>query len=214
MKPIYRKMQLVLLAAGLLSLTGHAFAQQGSPPGPPRFRLKSPVVRNNGGALPVKYTCDGEQISPPLTWENPPAGTGSYAIIMMHIPPGDEAEHVYMVLYNIPANVDALPEDSRDIGVWGQHSMRGGNTGYTPPCSGGGGMRIYTATIYALNVPEITIDAPPGLATMAQLKAAIYGKVIDSTYLDVTYQRGSNAPNAAAGGMGGMGGMGGIGGGD
>jgi len=206
MKPIYRKMQLALLAAGLLSLTGHAFAQRGSPPGPPRFRLKSPVVRNNGSALPVKYTCDGEQISPPLTWENPPAGTKSYAIIMIHIPPDDEAEHVYIVLYNIPANVDALPEDSRDIGVWGRHSMRGQETGYTPPCSGGGGIRIYTATIYALTLPEITIDAPPGLATMAQLKAAIYGKVIDSTYLDVTYQRGSNAPNAAAGGMGGMGG--------
>jgi phosphatidylethanolamine-binding protein (PEBP) family uncharacterized protein len=208
MKLIYKRMQLVLLAAGVLSMTGYAFAQQGSPPGPPRFRLKSPVVRNNGSALPVKYTCDGEGISLPLFWENPPDGTRSYAIIMMHIPPDDEAEHVYMVLYNIPADVNALPEGSTDIGVWGQHSMRGKETGYTPPCSGGGGAKIYTATIFALTVPEISIDAPAGLATRAQLKAAIYGKVIDSTYLDVTYQRGGNAPNAAAGGMGGMGGGG------
>ena len=213
MKPVYKKLRLAVLGAGLLSMVGLSFAQQGSPPGPPRFRLKSPVVRNNGGVLPVKYTCDGEGISPPLYWENPPDDTRSYAILMLHIPPGDEAEHVYMVVYNIPADVNALPEGSTDIGVWGQHSMRGRETGYTPPCSGGGGLRIYTATIYALNVPEISIDAPPGRATMAQLKAEIRGRVMDSTYLDVVIQRGSNAPDAAAGGMGGMAGMAGMGGG-
>lgn len=203
MNPAYRKLRLALLAAVLLSMTALSFAQRGAPPGPPRFRLKSPEVRNNGGVLPARYTCDGEGISPPLYWENVPAGTESYAIIMLHIPPGDEAEHVYMVLYNIPADVYELAEGSTDIGVWGQHSMRGRETGYTPPCSGGGGLRIYTATIYALSVPAITINAPPGLATMAQLKEAMRGNVIDSTYLDVVIQRGSNAPDAAGGGMGG-----------
>ena len=49
MKPVYKKLRLAVLGAGLLSMVGLSFAQQGSPPGPPRFRLKSPVVRNNGG---------------------------------------------------------------------------------------------------------------------------------------------------------------------
>ena len=193
--------RILLLATGLMSLSGMALAQKGSAPGPVRFRLKSPAVPNNGGALPIKYTCDGESISPPFTWNDPPEGTKSFAMTMHHIPPGDEAEHVYIVLYNIPANVRALPENSKDIGTWGQHTMRKKETGYTPPCSGGGGAKIYTATLFALSVPELKIDAPPGLATREQLLAAMQGKVLASTYLDVTSLRGANAPNASSNGM-------------
>lgn len=195
-------LQVTALTAGLLSLTGAALAQKGAPPGPVRFRLKSPAVPNNGGSLPIKYTCDGESVSPPFTWNEPPAGTKSFAMTMHHIPPGDEAEHVYIVLYNIPADARALPENSKDIGTWGQHTMRKKESGYTPPCSGGGGAKIYTTTLYALSVPEIKIDAPPGMATKEQLLAAIKGKVLDSTYMDVTYLRGANAPNASGSGMG------------
>ncbi len=193
--------RILLLATGLMSLSGMSLAQKGSAPGPVRFRLKSSAVPNNGGALPIKYTCDGESISPPFTWNDPPEGTKSFAMTMHHIPPGDEAEHVYIVLYNIPANVRALPENSKDIGTWGQHTMRKKETGYTPPCSGGGGAKIYTATLFALSVPELKIDAPPGLATREQLLAAMQGKVLASTYLDVTYLRGANAPNASSNGM-------------
>ena len=193
----------VILAISLVSLNGSALAQKGSPPGPVRFRLKSPAVPNNGGALPIKYTCDGESISPPFTWNEPPEGTKSFALTMHHIPPGDEAEHVYMVLYNLPSTLRSLAENAKDIGTWGQHSMRKKETGYTPPCSGGGGAKIYTATLYALSVPEIKIDAPPGLATKDQLLEAIKGKVLGSTYMDVTYLRGTNAPNSSTGGMGG-----------
>ena len=195
-------LQITALTAGLLSLTGVTLAQKGAPAGPARFRLKSSAVPNNGGALPIKYTCDGESVSPPFNWINPPEGTKSFAMTMHHIPPGDEAEHVYIVLYNIPADVRALPENSKDIGTWGQHTMRKKESGYTPPCSGGGGAKIYTATLFALSVPEIKIDAPPGLATREQLLAAIQGKVIASTYLDVTYLRGANAPNSSGSGMG------------
>lgn len=215
MKNGIRLTGLALAATALLSASGFALAQRGSAPGPVRFRLKSPVVMNNGSALPVEYTCDGESASPPLTWSNPPAGTKSYALTMHHIPPGDEAEHVYMVLYNIPASVTALPKNVKDIGTWGAHTMRGLAAGYTPPCSGGGGAKIYTITLYALSVPEVKVEAAKGgLATMQQLREAIRGKVLDSTYLDVTYLRAnSGAEPAAGGGMGGGGGMGAAGGG-
>jgi len=208
MKAGFRTVGVTLVAAALLSAAGLALAQRGSAPGPARFRIKSPVVNNNGGSLPVEYTCDGASASPPLTWSNPPAGTQSYALTMHHIPPDDEAEHVYMVLYNIPANINALPKNVKDIGTWGAHTMRGLGAGYTPPCSGGGGMKIYTVTLYALSVPQIKIDAPNGLATMQQLREAIRGKVLDSTYLDVTYLRASGSESAAGGMGGGAGGMG------
>lgn len=214
MKTGMRQAGIALLSAVLLSATGLALAQRGSAPGPVRFRLKSPVVMNNGSALPVEYTCDGESASPPLTWSNPPAGTQSYALTMHHIPPGDEAEHVYMVLYNIPASVTALPKNVKDIGTWGAHTMRGLGAGYTPPCSGGGGAKIYTITLYALSVPEIKVEAAKGgLATLQQLRDAIRSKVLDSTYLDVTYLRASNgAEQGGAGGMGAAGGGMGAGG--
>lgn len=208
MKQASTTLRSVLLAAALLAATGLVLAQRGAEPGPPRFRLKSPVVMNNGSALPVKYTCDGESASPPLVWSNPPAGTKSYALTMHHIPPGDEAEHVYMVLYNIPATVMSLPENVKDVGTWGAHTMRGLAAGYTPPCSGGGGAKIYTITLYALSVPEVKVEAAKGgLATMQQVREAIRSKVLDSTYLDVTYLRASEA-GAAGEGMGGGAGMG------
>jgi Raf kinase inhibitor-like YbhB/YbcL family protein len=205
-----RTLTIALLTTAMLSAAGQALAQRGSAPGPVRFRLKSPVVNNNGGSLPVKYTCDGESVSPPLVWTNPPAGTQSYALTMHHIPPGDEAEHVYMVLFNIPPSVNSLPENVKDIGTWGAHTMRGLAAGYTPPCSGGGGAKIYTVTLYALSVPQLKIDAPNGLVTMQQLRDAIRGKVLDSTYLDVTYLR-ANSTEASSTGMGTGGGAGGTG---
>jgi phosphatidylethanolamine-binding protein (PEBP) family uncharacterized protein len=200
------------LAAGLCAAACICAAQTNSL----NFRLKSPVIRNNGGVLPQEFTCDGDSSQPPFTWTDPPAGTRSFAMTMHHLPPDDEAKHVYIVLYNIPANVRELPKNSKDIGVWGQNSMRR-RTGYTPPCSGGGGLKIYTATLYALSTPpDLKFDGvAPGMVTMDQLMDAIEGKIIARTYLDVTYVRGALAPNGngRGGGAPGAAGQGGPGGG-
>lgn len=196
--------RLALLATGLLLAAGFGAAQSG-PAG--QFRLKSPVIRNNGGSLPTEYTCDGTSASPPFTWNDPPPGTQSFAMTLHHIPPDDEVKHVYIVLYNIPANVRSLEKNSKDVGVWGMNSMRH-KVGYTPPCSGGGGLKIYTATLYALSSPpnlEFKGTAP-GMVTMDQLLDAIDGKVLARSSLDMVYMRGSAAPNngrgAAAGAAG------------
>lgn len=158
------------------------------------FRLKSPVIRNNGGNLPLEFTCDGEAASLPFTWSDPPEGTKSLAITMHHIPPDDEEKHVYIVLYNIPPTVRAIPKNSKDIGIWGQNSMRR-TTGYTPPCSRGGGIKIYTATLYALSVDSFDFkDTPKGMVTMDQLLDAARGKILATSTLDIVYSRGDKAP--------------------
>lgn len=66
----------------------------------------------NGQTIPVTYTCDGEDISPPLAWSSPPSGTQSFALIV------DNPDAVSVVgkawvqwiLYNIPADTRGLPE--------------------------------------------------------------------------------------------------------
>lgn len=200
MKFISHPARLALLVTGILVAAGTGAAQSG-PAG--LFRLKSPVIRNNGGSLPTEYTCDGESASPPFTWNDPPPGTHSFAMTLHHIPPDDEVKHVYIVLYNIPADVRSLAKNSKDVGVWGMNSMRH-KVGYTPPCSGGGGLKIYTATLYALSSPpnlEFKGTAP-GMVTMDQLLDAIDGKVLARSSLDMVYMRGSAAPNNGRGANG------------
>ncbi len=45
------------------------------------MRLECPALLE-GNAIPARYTCDGENISPPLTWDHPPDGTRSFALIV------------------------------------------------------------------------------------------------------------------------------------
>jgi Raf kinase inhibitor-like YbhB/YbcL family protein len=170
-----------LLACGLFSL-----AQ--TPPG--TFTLSSPAF-TKGGAYPAEYTCDGDRAAPPLTWQNAPAGTRSFAITMHH-PPGAEDKHVYMVIYNIPAGVTTLPKNSRDIGTWGINTVNR-QPEYTPPCSKGPGNKTYTLTVYALSSePDLKFDN--GRVTMDMLLAAIKEKTLATSAMDVVYARPFGRP--------------------
>ena len=141
---------------------------------------------NHNGIYPKLYTCDSLGISPGLQWSNAPTATTSYAITMYTIPPtGDK--HVYIVLYNIPANVSSIPDDSKSIGVFGINTVNGKTT-YTPPCSQGPGAKIYVLTMYALNAPP-TITVPNSQVTMDILLAGMKNKILDSAVMSVTYTR-------------------------
>lgn len=149
------------------------------------FKLTSPAF-TDGGTLPEKYTCDGGRASPPLAWSNPPAGTKFFAITMHHIPgPGDK--HVYLVIYNIPASILSLPENGRDIGIFGINTVNGKQE-YTPPCSKGPGPKLYTMTAYALS-SEAKLDVPASAVTMDLLLAAIKDKTLATAVMNVTYDR-------------------------
>src|SRR5262249_13346764 len=94
-------------------------------------------VFNEGEAIPVRYSCDGENISPPLTWDNLPSGTQSLALIMDD-PDAPSGVFVHWVAFNIPANVSGLPpelppRDNVSGGiVEGTNSF--GRRGYGGPC--------------------------------------------------------------------------------
>ena len=146
---------------------------------------------NSQSALPISATCDGAGLSPQISWSNPPSGTKYFAVIMDGVPgpprPGesDTGNHFYLINYNIPASVSSIPEGNKSIGMLGQNFL-GKNIGYTPPCSQGPGSKTYTVTLYALSEK---LDVPPTNATESSLIAAMSGKLIKSTKIDLTYSR-------------------------
>lgn len=149
---------------------------------PSGFVLTSSEVAN-GGALPATYTCDGASATLPLRWANAPADTVSYAIIMHHMAP--DAVHWYWVLYDIPADITQLTQNSTGVGTLGSNSVNDRNE-YAPPCSKGPGPKTYTYTVYALSAPpQLTSDR----VDRDTLLAAIADTTLASATLDVVYSR-------------------------
>ncbi len=150
------------------------------------FKLQSSAVAN-GGRLPQEFTGDGDGVTPPLEWGAAPAGTKSYAVIMHHIDPEGKAKW-YWTLYNIPADVQRLPKNVRGIGAQGNNSVNG-KIGYAPPHSKGPGEKTYILTLYALSSP-LELKVAPGEVTREVLLAAMKGKVLGNSELQVVYTRG------------------------
>src|SRR6266498_5881692 len=102
----------------------------------------------NGQSIPVKYSCKGNNISPDLAWNEPPAGTQSFALIVDD-PDAPMGTWVHWVLFNIPASTRSLSEniDTSTISV-GKNSS--GNLRYDGPCPPSGTHR-YFFKLYALD---------------------------------------------------------------
>ena len=155
-----------------------------------KLSLSSPDFVD-GGKLPQNFTCDGAGISPSLRWNNIPSGTKSLVLIMDTIPgplrPGevDIGRHFYLTLYNIPISTSSLLAGKLDVGTLGQN-FQGKNLGYTPPCSQGPGDKIYTINLYALSS---TLTVAPADATEKTLLAAMIGKVVATSQMNVHYSR-------------------------
>jgi len=105
------------------------------------------------GPIPAQYTCTGSDISPALTWGEPPAGTQSFALIMDD-PDAPVGTWVHWVLFNIPASSRGLPEAVPSGGTLSDGSLHGknsgGNPGYNGPCPPSGTHR-YFFKLYALD---------------------------------------------------------------
>ncbi len=135
------------------------------------FTLTSTAFKSNGTIAP-KYSfnqmgCTGENVSPPLEWKNPPAGTKSFAL-MVHDPDAPTGSGWWhWVVYNIPADTTALPEGAgaADGHALPKGTVQGntdfGKPGWGGPCPPpGSGKHHYNFTLYALKVDKI--DVPPG----------------------------------------------------
>ncbi len=164
---------------------GSVTTQNYVPPRTGNFALRSPAV-GTGGVLPVEFTGDGASISPPLEWTGAPAGTKSYAVIMHHFDPEGKTKW-YWTLYNIPADVKAVPKDVHGIGVFGNNSVTR-RAEYAPPHSKGPGEKAYFLTVYALSAPVVP-EVPPAEVSRDVLLAAMKGSILDSAELKVVYTR-------------------------
>jgi hypothetical protein len=151
--------------------------------------LRSSVIGSNGD-LPKKYSGDGEGISPPLEWSGTPTGTKYLAVIMHHID-REGLTKCYWTLYNIPANIQSLPENVKGVGTAGSNTINP-NIGYAPPHSKGPGRKVYTVTLYALSAP-LQITMPAAQVTRDVLLSAMQGKVLASTELQIACTRSGDA---------------------
>jgi len=141
-----------------------------------------------GGTIPSEYTCDGRDISPPLSWNSIPAGTKSIVLIMDD-PDAPRGTFVHWVLYNIPANVQRLSPGVPGNQTLSDGSRQGmtdfGRTGYGGPCPPPGKPHRYFFKIFAL---DTTLDLS-SKATKADIERAMKGHVLAQGELMGKYGR-------------------------
>ena len=141
----------------------------------------------NGEAIPQKYTCDGPDTSPPLQWNDPPAGTKSLALICDD-PDAPVGIWVHWVIYGLSPDTRKLSEGVPkekilENGRQGKNDF--GRIGYGGPCPPRGPAHRYFFTLYALNVePALS----PGM-TKAQLLKAMEGRILAEAKLMGRYGR-------------------------
>ena len=140
-----------------------------------------------GGMIPAKYTCDGDNVSPPLEWTHLPAGTKSFALIVDD-PDAPVGTWVHWVVYNIPPEMRKLDEDIKSERQFPTGMRQGNNDwpkiGYGGPCPPSGTHR-YIFKLYAI---DILLDLRPG-ATKIQVLQAIKGHVLAEAQLMAKYRR-------------------------
>ena len=141
--------------------------------------------------IPQQYTCEGADVSPPLSWSGAPAATRSYALIVddpdAPDPRAPRMTWVHWVVYNLPADTHALHAGAAGKGL-PDGARQGLNdwkrAGYGGPCPPTGRHR-YFHKLYALDtvLPEL------GPATKARLLQAMQGHVLAEAELVGTYQK-------------------------
>ena len=143
------------------------------------MKLRSPAFEHEG-FIPKKYSCDGDDISPPLEIDDLPEGAVALALVMDDPDaPGGTFDH--WVAYDIEPQA-TIPEGVDLLGTEGRNSW--GRTGYGGPCPPGGTHR-YFFTLYAL---DARLELASG-ATKEELRRALAGHVLVEDSLMGRYAR-------------------------
>jgi Raf kinase inhibitor-like YbhB/YbcL family protein len=152
------------------------------------MRIESSAFTEQG-EIPAKYTCEGEDLSPPLAWNGAPADTKSFALIVDDPDAPDPAAPkrvwVHWVMYDLPPATTSLPEGAKHAPSGGRDGLNDwGKTGYGGPCPPIGRHR-YFHKLYALDI----VLGDRGQLAKAALEAAMQGHVLASAELVGTYQK-------------------------
>jgi Raf kinase inhibitor-like YbhB/YbcL family protein len=152
--------------------------------------VTSQVFPHNG-EIPARFTCDGEDVSPPLEWSGLPRGTKAIVLIVddpdAPDPAAPKMTWVHWVLYNIPPNVTGLAENvlSKDLPAEAKEGLNDWKrTGYGGPCPPIGRHR-YFHKLYALDVVLPDLGTP----TKKEVEKAMTGHILEKAELIGTYQR-------------------------
>jgi Raf kinase inhibitor-like YbhB/YbcL family protein len=154
------------------------------------MQLTSAAFKNEG-EIPSEFSCDGRNISPDLSWTGVPEGTKSLVLIM-HDPDAPMPNgFTHWLVYNIPTNLDHIPENAPNQdqlpggGIQGKNG--GGKYGYAGPCPPSGTHRYYFR-LYALD----TILQPDVGSSKENLERAMRGHVLSEAELMGRYKRASD----------------------
>ncbi len=142
----------------------------------------------DGGNIPGKYTCDGDDVSPPLEWGGMPLQTRSFALIVDD-PDAPGGVFTHWVIFDITANTHTLGEGVQPVPRLPDGATQGKNSfgkiGSGGPCPPPGPAHHYYFTVYAL---DDLLRLAPG-ASKEQVLGAMQGHILDQGQIVGLYQR-------------------------
>ena len=148
----------------------------------------STTAFQNGGDIPKKFTCEGEDVSPALSWEGTPAGAKSFSLIADD-PDAPVGAWTHWVLFDLPAGAKGLPENVAKVDQLPSGGKQGRNDfqkiGYGGPCPPPGKPHRYFFKLYAL---DRNLDLSPG-ATKAEVERSMQGHILATAELLGRYRR-------------------------
>lgn len=145
------------------------------------FTVTSPAF-GDGAAIPVRHTCDGDDVSPALRWDGVPRGSRSLAMIVDD-PDAPRGTFTHWVVYDLPESLRDIAEGEAP-GTPGRNSF--GRIGYSGPCPPPGhGPHRYRFTLYALDLPAIALES----GTREELEARMETHVLGTARLTGVYER-------------------------
>lgn len=156
--------------------------------------IQSPVF-SESGSIPPQYTCEGKDISPPLSWSSLPLGTKSLALVVddpdAPDPENPKMTYVHWILYNLPITANGLAEalshNQLPTGTL-QGKNDWGRVGYGGPCPPIGRHR-YFFKLYALDIVLPDLKEP----NQSKLQQAMEGHILEKAELVGTYRKTNGA---------------------
>jgi Raf kinase inhibitor-like YbhB/YbcL family protein len=196
---ITRRSGLLLLSGALLALAacGGDDEPSGTPAANTTEQTQTPdsgVFRLESGAfeedepIPARHTCEGANLSPPLSWTGAPEGVESFTLILDD-PDAPAGTFTHWLLFDLPAGTTFVPENvevTEEPAVGGaQGTNDGSKVGYTGPCPPEGSAHRYVFTLYAL---DAALGLEPG-AAKDELVDAMEDHIVAEASLAGTFER-------------------------
>jgi Raf kinase inhibitor-like YbhB/YbcL family protein len=184
----YACLLLIAISSQSISALAQSSPSAAKPPAAQGFQLTSTAFEPDG-AIPVKYACNGANVSPGLSWTEPPAGTQSFVLIVDDPDATAATPAVHWLVYAIPAMQRGLQEGTLRKGTLPNAVKQGknsaGKVGYGGPCPDPGKVHHYFFKLYALDyTPDLK-----GKEKIADVEAVIREHVLGTAELIGRFQR-------------------------